>query len=180
MSREDTVAQVRDLAGPLGPFQSLDEQSRRTDDWLRSIGKEILAQLLDLVSTPPSAAELRGAEADVFSDVLGELLSRVAALWPAESVPQLVARLDDDRARRFAAEALGASGSRDAQRELIAYLEAHPDLPPNEALPLVEAVAEVGGSDASSLLRAARRHLEPRPGARPLVERIDELLAGRL
>lgn len=180
MTREEIVARVRDLAGPLGPFQSLDEQQRRTDDWLRSMGDEAIDGLLGLIEAPPSADELRGTEDDVFTDVVGELLCRVAKLRPVESVPRLAALLANDRARQFAADSLGSSGSRQAQREIAGYLEAHPDLPPDEVLTLAEAVAEVGGPEAAALLGAMRDSLGTGPGAQPVRNRIDEFLAGPL
>jgi hypothetical protein len=180
VTREDVVARVRDLAGPLGPFQSLEEQLRRTDDWLQSMGDDAVDELLGLITTPASADELRGAEDEVFTEVLGELLCRVAKLRPTESVPRLAAHLRNDRARPFVADALGSSGSREAEREIAVYLKAHPGLTPDELLPLVEAAAELNGPDVAALLDAARDSLDHGPKAQRVRDRIDELLAGRL
>jgi hypothetical protein len=180
MTRADVAGRVRDLAGPLGPFQSFEDQLRQTDDWLQSLGDGAVDELIDLITTQPSAGERGTADDDAFTAVVGELLCRLAGLRPAASVPRLVVYLDSERARSFAADALGSSRSPVAQRELAAYLLAHPYLVPDQALPLVEAVAEVGGPEAAPALRAVRDSLGSRPGTRPVLDRIDELLAERL
>lgn len=176
MTREGIVARVRDLAGPLGPFQSFDEQLQQTDEWLQSLGEKALDQLLDLIVTPASADELRGVENEIVMAVIGELLCRVAEMRPAESVPRLVAYLSNDHVRPFVADALGSSGSPEGQREAAAYVTAHPDLPADEMIPLVEAVAEVGGPETAALLRAVRDSLGDRTRTQPVRDRINELL----
>jgi hypothetical protein len=179
MTRADVASRVRDLAGPLGPFQSLEDQLSATDDWLLSLGDGGVDELLDLITAPPSAGERGRADDDSFTAVVAELLCRLALLRPAASVPRLVPYLDSDRTRSFAADALGSSRSPVAQRELAAHLLAHPDLAPDQVLPLVEAVAEVGGPETAPALRAVRDSLGARPGTRPVLDLIDEQLAER-
>jgi hypothetical protein len=143
MTRENTAARVRDLAGPLGAFRSFDQQSRETDAWLNSMGAGAVAELVDLFLDPPGAAELGGFERDDVSQVVDELLCRVATMRPIETVPALVAYLDDQRARPYVADALAAAGTDEAREALAGYLAAHPGLSPEETVPLREAVAEI-------------------------------------
>ena len=177
MTREEIVAGIRDLAGPLGPFQSLDDQLERTDGWLRLMGDDAVDQLVSLITDPPSMHELGETESEVFTDVLGEMLCRLATLRPAESVPRLSAHLASDRARPFVADALGSSKSAEAQREIAHYLKENPHLPMSDVLALVEAAAEVGGTGAIAVLSAVRDAVDPGATGQPLCDRINQLLA---
>ena len=179
MTRAENVERVRDLAGPLGPFRSLADQQRLTDGWLDSRGLDAIDDVIELIVHPPTAAELRGTDPEEFSDVLGELLCRAAQLRPAESVPVLARQLADERVRHFAADALAATRSVEAQRALLASAMTDPDLAEDPADTVVDAVLEIGGSGIADLLDAALRRLGDSADARAVRHRIEVLLGQR-
>ncbi|UOE42999.1 hypothetical protein [Agromyces larvae] len=184
MIRDEIVAHGRELAGPLGPLGSLDEQERRTDEWLGSIDADAVDEFVDLVAHPPSATELGSVDPDVFAQVVPELLCRFAELRADDAVPRLaaqLARVEPRRAaaRRAAAEALGASGSAAALPLLTDHLVTHPDLAARDGIAVVEAIAELDASGGAAALATVRDALATRPETQPVRRRIDELLAER-
>ena len=111
MTRETTAARVRDLAGPLGPFRSIEQQARDTDNWLDSMGSGAIDVLVDFFIAP-APNELQHVDPEEFADIVDELLCRVATIRPLDSVPLLATYLADDRTRSHVADALGAAGSK--------------------------------------------------------------------
>ncbi len=176
MTRAETVDRVRDLCGPLGPCRSLADQTEQTDRWLASSGAAALEALLELIREPATADERRGVTAEEFSDVVGELLGLAAQLRPAESVPLLARQLADDRVAPFAADALAATQSVDAQRALVAHLATVPDLAENRARALVDAVVEIGGPQVAEFLNAVRKSRGNSVAADAVRHRLDVLL----
>lgn len=159
-------------------FQSFEEQLRHTDHWLDSLGEKGIDQLLEIAASPPAREELETIEQDEFMVTLGELLCRAAERHPNGAVPQLVAHLGNDQIGQFVADALAATGAPAAYDHITRYIMDHEDLAAGELLPLVEAVAELDGPAARTLLVAVRNS-RTMGGAdeAQLINRIDELLS---
>jgi hypothetical protein len=176
MTRETTAARVRDLAGPLGPFRSIEQQARDTDNWLDSMGSGAIDVLVDFFIAPPTPNELQHVDPEEFADIVDELLCRVATIRPLDSVPLLATYLADDRTRSHVADALGAAGSEDARDALAAYLTGELSLGPEDLARLGEAIAEIGGSGTQELLEHVLARMPETSDTQPLRERIYHLI----
>jgi hypothetical protein len=146
---EETLAKV---AGPLGPFVSIDEYLSSIDRWIDGGGPELIDTLLEIASDPAWHRRFAAFTPDELDGALSDVLCRASARYPSDVPDKAGPFLDDGAMRLLAIDAIGAAGSRDGLPWLGRLIASDAQLDDEEALHLAEAIADIGSSEGRALL----------------------------
>src|SRR5438270_213016 len=83
------MAQLVDLAGPIGPMQSLDERFEQKRRWISEVDDTAFDDLLDILVNPPGAEERFDIDADDYEFQLADLLIELGRRDPAGSLAKI-------------------------------------------------------------------------------------------
>jgi hypothetical protein len=165
MSREELVEQLLELAGPLGPFGSL-ESKDKVRERLPVADKGFWNVLLNVILRPPSLpAAVSHSDFDL---ELSDSLARSVTADP-DRIQALRSLLDVPRARGVALDAV-ASLRRAESVPWLADLLHRSELSETDLVRLVDALGEIGGDDATLLLRQLRSRADLPLAARREIE----------
>src|SRR5262249_30790576 len=143
-----------------GPFQSLEEQLSRKEEWIATSGRELADALLDVLLHPPDDNELRSATRENFVGELSEVLVLLGKRSPLHFLQTIGPYLANSHARPTIIEVVGALGAPEGLDWLEPLLD-DADLTNDELLRLAGAIGEIGGDRARTLLERMRHHSYP-------------------
>ena len=154
------VQRLRELAGPLGPFTSMEERDAEQAQWHRALTPADAAVLVDLLYEPVAAAD-RGPALDwMFTMEIQDALAAIGRRDP----PWFCALVGRAFAQRGANESLiavlGEVGG-DAAVELLVELSGRTTLSKDEQMALIGALGTLGGERARARLLGLREQLGP-------------------
>jgi len=155
MTRQQAIAALADFAGPLGPFESLEELLKRKEEWIVTSGRELADALLDILIHPLDDNELRSATRENFEGELSEVLQLLGKRDPLPFLQTIGPYLTNPHARPTIIEVVGALGA----QEGIDWLEpllSDERLTSDELIRLACALGEIGGDRARALLEHMR------------------------
>jgi hypothetical protein len=169
MDRARLIEQVGVLAGPLGPFTSIEQREAEQRQWHASLSQRDAATLADLLYRPPSSEQRGGATAEHFELETVEALIAIGRLDPAWFGRFAAEQLSQRGPASGLIEALGAVGGDGAASILIGMSDRY-RLSRTELMALVCALGEIGGEQAQAHLAAIQRRLDPKLDAQLIDE----------
>lgn len=154
------IQRARELAGPLGPFTSMEERDAERAQWHEELTPSDAAVLVDLLHEPVAAAD-RGPALDwMFTMELEDGLAALGRRDPG----WFCALVRREFARRGANDsliaALGEVGG-DGAAEVLVELSVCTTLTKDEQMALIGALGTLGGERARASLLGLREQLGP-------------------
>lgn len=155
MNREGVIQALRDFAGPLGPFESLDAKLDRRDAWAAGADDSTRAALADVLAHPPAPADLTPADPEAAEVELTEMLVALAHADPPRFLIEFGPLANDHTARPILIDALGGLGHTEGLDVLQRVLQ-DDTATEDELVRLAGALGEIGGDSARGLLTEMR------------------------
>lgn len=159
-TRNAIIEKLGQLAGPLGPFTSIEEREAEAAQWHEQLTKSDATVLVDLLYEPVAEAQ-RGVASEEFFTL--EIVDALAAIG-SEDPPWFCAFVGRVFAQRGPneglIEVLGRVDGDDAA-ELLVELSVHDTLSKAEQLSLICSLGELGGERARARLLALHEQLGP-------------------
>jgi len=153
--RQKAIAILKDFAGPLGPFESLDEQIERREVWASTADNQVIDAFLDILVHPPDQNEICPITQDSLEAELSELLVLIGQHNPSDVLEKIAPYLANEQARPTVIEVIG--GLRlEAGISWLKPLIENKNLTEDELIRLACALGEIGGKEALDLLQQLR------------------------
>jgi HEAT repeat protein len=158
--RDQIIAMLDVLAGPIGPQTSLDERLERQDRWVDEGGVDLLEALLEVVASPPPEAQLQHTSIDDWNTLLIEVAGVLGKRYSEVALQRFLPLLDDDHARTAAIDIVGSVGDARAVPRLGQLMQDR-RLGDDDLVRVAGALGELGGDEACRLLAQLRQAVTP-------------------
>ena len=164
MSKDDVLAVLADVAGPLGSLQSPEERDARKQQWMDTVEMSAVDQLLAVLLRSCRPRELERLDKDDVEFELTELLIGVGRRDDDATLTRVAPLLDIAQARPVLIDVIGGLRSK-AGLPLLERVMREPDLSEDETVRLACALGEVGGGRARELLTVLQQRFTDLPAA---------------
>jgi hypothetical protein len=158
------LAVLADFAGPLGPFESPEEQDARKQQWMDTVEMSAVEQLLAVVQRSRRPPELERLDENDVEFELTELLVGVGRRDDDATLARVAPLLDVAQARPVLIDVIGGLRSQ-AGLPLLERVMREPVLSEDETVRLACALGEVSGEGARELLIVLRGRFTDPPAA---------------
>lgn len=155
ITRQQMIAILVDFAGPLGPFESLDERLDRRDQWVTTADNTVIDALLNVLVYPPDESEIYPVTREGFELHLSELLVLLGRHDSSYTLEKIGPYLSNELARPTVIEVIGGLGSQQGISWIKPLLNEE-NLTEDELVRLACALGEIGGAEAHRLLKQMR------------------------
>lgn len=154
-TKSEIAEMLTDFAGPLGPFETVDERFVRKSNWLATLSIDDAPELVALLSNPPTEKLPLSVDADGFRAEVADALIALGRRAPIPILSVLSPLLSPAPERGWAIDVIGGIGEPEG---LPALASLDPKkLSEDELVRLACALGEIGNAGAVAQLRALQR-----------------------
>ncbi|WP_010245754.1 HEAT repeat domain-containing protein [Acetivibrio cellulolyticus] len=152
MKRDEYIRILSELAGPLGPFGTIEYSDKKTNDWYDTFDTDSIDVLIDLLLNPPSKKEL-GYEIPEYFDVeLDDALVSIGKKFFAIFLEKIKVLIELKHLRVTIIYILGGIGHQEGLGVLSGFIENSNDLTDDEIFGLIDSLGRIGGIKAEEKL----------------------------
>lgn len=148
MKRVEYIKILSELAGPLGPFGTIEYRDKKTSDWYDTFDTNSIDILIDLLINPPSDKEL-GYEIPEYFDVeLDDALIAIGKKFFTVFFEKIKVLAESKHLRVTIIYILGEIGHQEGLDVLSSFVENSNDLTFDEIIGLIDSLGRIGGIKA--------------------------------